>query len=154
MAKLKPGSKAPEFTVNNQDGNAVSLQQFAGKKVALFFYPQDNTPTCTEEACNLRDHYAALKKKGLVVLGISPDSEKKHRNFIAKHSLPFTLLTDPDHTVHELYGTWGEKQMFGRKYMGTLRTTFLIDEKGKIQAIIDKVVAKDHAAQILELLNN
>lgn len=154
MAKLKPGSKAPEFTVNDQDGNAVSLQQFAGKKVALFFYPQDNTPTCTEEACNLRDHYAALKKKGLVVLGISPDSEKKHRNFIAKHSLPFTLLTDPDHTVHELYGTWGEKQMFGRKYMGTLRTTFLIDEKGKIQAIIDKVVAKDHAAQILELLNN
>ena len=152
MNRLTAGTQAPDFTGNDQDGKEVCLHQYFGKKVILFFYPQDNTPTCTEEACNLRDNYAALTKKGFVVLGISPDKERKHRNFIAKYKLPYTLLTDPDKKVHELYGTWGEKMLFGRKYMGTLRTTFIIDEKGKIQHVIEKVEAKRHTTQILQAL--
>lgn len=149
MATLKPGVKAPEFSLNDQNGNLISLRDFWGKKVVLFFYPQDNTPTCTEEACNLRDNHSALLKAGYVVIGISPDKEKKHQNFIAKYKLPYTLLCDPDKVVHELYGTWGEKKLFGRKYMGTLRTTFIIDEKGMIAKIIDKVEAKRHTEQIM-----
>lgn len=146
----KQGSKAPDFEAKDQNGNKITLKQFLGKKVILFFYPQDNTPTCTVEACNLRDNYQALVRKGFVVLGISPDKEKKHQNFIAKYNLNYPLITDPDLVVHELYGTWGQKQLFGRKYMGTLRTTFIIDEKGKIMAVIDKVESKRHTAQILE----
>lgn len=152
MPTLQEGKKAPDFSVKDQDGNNVTLKQFLGKKVILFFYPQDNTPTCTVEACNLRDNYQALVRKGFVVLGISPDTEKKHKNFIAKHNLNYTLLCDPELVVHNLYGTWGDKILFGRKYKGTLRTTFIIDEKGKIEKVIEKVESKRHTAQILEAL--
>lgn len=148
--KLKKGDKAPNFTVNDQNGNAVSLKDFQGKKVVLYFYPKDNTPTCTEQACNLRDNIAALKKKGIIVLGISADSEKKHKNFEQKFSLPFPLLADTDHKIIDDYGVWGEKMLFGKKYMGIHRVTFLINEQGKIDNIIDKVEAKDHAHQIID----
>ncbi len=147
---LKIGSKAPDFTVNDQDGKAVTLSDLRGKKIVLYFYPADLTPTCTTEACNLRDHYKALLKQGYEVLGISPDTEKKHRKFIEKEKLPFRLLSDIDLKVHNLYGTWGDKVLFGREYKGTLRTTFVINEKGVIEDIIDKVVSKEHAAQILK----
>ena len=147
---LKIGSKAPNFTVNDQDGMPVTLADLKGKKVVLYFYPGDLTPTCTIEACNLRDNYKVLLKQGYEVLGISPDTEKKHRKFIEKEKLPFRLLADVDREVHDLYGTWGAKVLFGRDYMGTLRTTFVIDEKGIIENIIDKVVSKDHAMQILK----
>ena len=148
--KLKKGSKAPDFTISDQNGNSVSLKDFRGKKVALYFYPKDNTPTCTEQACNLRDNIASLKKKGIIVLGVSVDSERKHKNFEKKFSLPFPLLADTDHELVNAYGVWGEKMLFGRKYMGTHRVTFLINEQGKIDHIIDDVKAKDHARQILE----
>lgn len=154
MAFLKPGSKAPDFKAKDQDGNTISLSDFKGKKVVLFFYPRDNTPTCTEEACNLRDNYSALTKKGIVVMGISTDSERKHRNFISKFDLPYPLIADTDQAVHELYHTWGEKKLYGRTYMGTLRTTYVIDEKGKVLGVIDKVKAKDHTSQVLELIGS
>ncbi|WP_339814107.1 thioredoxin-dependent thiol peroxidase [uncultured Imperialibacter sp.] len=146
---LKAGDKAPDFEVSDQNGKTVKLSDFQGKKVVLYFYPQDNTPTCTVEACNLRDNYSALKAKGYEVLGVSPDSAKKHTNFIKKFSLPFTLLADTDNKIIESYGLWAEKQMFGKKYMGVLRTTFLIDEKGIIERVIDDVKSKEHAEQIL-----
>ena len=146
---LQIGDKAPEFVVNDQDGNPVKLSDFLGKKVVLFFYPKDQTPGCTAEACNLRDNFDPLKKAGYNILGISKDSEKSHRNFIAKQNLPFSLLADTDLQVHEQYGTWQEKQNYGRTYMGTVRTTFLIDEKGIISDIIRKVKTKDHTTQIL-----
>lgn len=151
--KLKKGSKAPDFTVNDQDGISHSLADYRGSKVALFFYPKDNTPTCTEQACNLRDNIGLLKKKGIQVLGVSVDSERKHKNFEKKYSLPFPLLADVDHKLVNAYGVWGEKTLFGRKYMGIHRVTFLIDESGKIDGIIDKVTAGDHAGQILKLWN-
>ena len=147
---LKPGDKAPDFTVNDQNGNSVSLHDFKGKKVVLYFYPKDNTPGCTAEACNIRDNYAALKKKGIIVLGVSVDSEKKHKNFEKKYSLPFTLLADVDKKIVNEYGLWGEKKLWGRAYMGTYRTTFLINEQGKIDKIIDKVDTDNHTAQIME----
>ena len=147
---LKIGNKAPDFTVNDQDGKSVSLSNLKGKKIVLYFYPADLTPTCTIEACNLRDNYKILLKQGYEVLGISPDTEKKHRKFIEKEKLPFRLLSDIDRKVHDLYETWGPKVLFGRDYMGTLRTTFVINEAGAIEDIIDKVVSKDHAAQILK----
>lgn len=147
--ELKPGSKAPAFTLKDQHGSKVSLKDFAGKKVVLFFYPKDMTSTCTVEACNLRDHYGALQQQDIEVIGISPDDELSHEKFIGKHELPYTLLADTAHTVLEKYGVWGEKSMYGRKYMGVLRTTFLINEDGKIHDIIRKVEAKNHAAQIL-----
>ena len=149
--ELKPGIKAPAFTLKDQHGSKVSLKDYAGKKVALFFYPKDMTSTCTVEACNLRDHYAALQNQGIEVIGISPDDELSHEKFIGKHELPYTLLADTAHTALEKYGVWGEKSMYGRKYMGVLRTTFLINEDGKIHDIIRKVEAKNHAAQILKL---
>jgi len=148
---LQPGSPAPDFSVQDQNGNTVSLTDFKGKKVALFFYPKDNTPTCTEQACNLRDNIAKLRKKGIKVLGISMDSVKKHKNFEQKFSLPFPLLADVDRQLIDAYGVWGEKVLFGRKYMGIYRTTFLINEAGIIEHVIDKVAANDHAAQILTL---
>lgn len=147
--KLKPGDKAPDFTVNDQNGNAIKLSDFKGKKVLLYFYPKDNTSGCTAEACNLRDNYSLLQKEGYEVLGISKDSEQSHLKFIDKHELPFTLLADTEKEVHSKYGTWVEKSMYGRKYMGTARTTFLIDENGIIEKIIEKVKTKDHTAQIL-----
>ena len=146
---LHIGDKAPNFVVNDQDGNPVKLADFLGKKVVLFFYPKDQTPGCTAEACNLRDNFESLKKAGYVIFGISKDSEKSHRNFIAKQNLPFSLLADTDLQVHEQYGTWQEKKNYGKTYMGTVRTTFLIDEKGMISDIIEKVKTKDHTAQIL-----
>lgn len=148
--KLKVGDSAPDFKVNDQDGNPVKLSSFKGEKVVLYFYPKDMTPGCTAQACNLRDNYKVLQKQGYQVLGISTDDEKSHKKFAAKEKLPFPLLADTDKVIHEKYGTWGEKSMYGRKYMGTLRTTFVIDEKGKITEIISKVDTKDHTAQILK----
>ncbi|MCX2745683.1 thioredoxin-dependent thiol peroxidase [Mangrovivirga sp. M17] len=147
---LEIGDKAPDFEVNDQDGNKVKLSDFRGKKVVLYFYPKDATPGCTAQACNLRDNYEALQNEGYEVLGISSDDEAKHRKFIEKQDLPFTLLADTDKEVHEKYGTWVEKNMYGRKYMGTQRTTFIIDEEGKIEDIIKKVKTKEHTSQILK----
>ena len=147
---LKPGDKAPDFSVNDENGNPVKLKDFKGKKLVLYFYPKDMTPACTAESCNLRDNYKVLQKQGYEVLGVSTDSEKSHQKFIAKEKLPFHLLADADKVMHEAYGTWGEKSMYGRKYMGTLRTTFIINEKGIIEEIIGKVDTKNHTAQILK----
>ncbi|WP_268033841.1 thioredoxin-dependent thiol peroxidase [Algoriphagus sp. PAP.12] len=147
---LEVGQKAPEFEAKIETGETIKLSDYKGKKVVLYFYPKDNTPGCTAEACNLRDNYDTLLKAGYVVLGISSDSEKSHQKFIEKQSLPFSLISDPDLTVHNLYGTWVEKQMYGRKYMGTARTTFIIDENGMIEEIIEKVKTKEHTAQILK----
>ncbi|HRJ28469.1 MAG TPA: thioredoxin-dependent thiol peroxidase [Cyclobacteriaceae bacterium] len=146
---LSVGSKAPDFTVNDQDGKPVKLSDFTGKKVVLYFYPKDQTPGCTAEACNLRDNYKALQKQGYEVLGVSTDNEKSHQKFIAKEKLPFRLLADVDKTLHTKYGTWVEKSMYGRKYMGTARVTFIINEKGVIDEIIEKVDTKNHTDQIL-----
>ncbi len=146
---IEPGTKAPAFTAPDQHGNKVKLSDFKGKKVILYFYPEDDTPTCTEEACNLRDNHHLLQKQGFVVLGVSPDDEAKHQKFIQKYDLPFTLLADPKHKIISKYGVWGEKNMYGRKYMGIHRTTYVIDEKGKVEQLIRKVRSKDHAGQIL-----
>ena len=148
--KLQVGDPAPDFKINDQDGNPVKLSSFKGHKVVLYFYPKDMTPGCTAQACDLRDNYKILQKQGYAVLGISTDDEKSHRKFVDKERLPFQLLADTDKVVHEKYGTWGEKSMYGRKFMGTLRTTFVIDEKGKIEEIISKVDTKAHTRQILK----
>ena len=148
--KLKEGDKAPGFESTDQKGNKVKLTDFTGKKVVLYFYPKDDTPGCTAEACNLRDNYAQFTSKGYEILGVSSDSEKSHQKFIDKYELPFRLLADVDKSIHESYGTWVEKSMYGRKYMGTARVTFVIDEKGVIEKIIEKVKTKDHTAQILD----
>jgi peroxiredoxin Q/BCP len=148
--QLKVGDKAPDFTVNDQDGNTVSLDNFKGKKIVIYFYPKDNTPGCTAESCNLRDNYTALQAAGYEVLGVSTDSEKSHQKFIEKQNLPFRLLADTEKQLHEKYGTWVEKSMYGRKYMGTARTTFIIDENGIIEDIIEKVKTKEHTSQILK----
>jgi len=150
MTHLKEGDKAPEFTGLNEHGEEVSLSDYKGKKLILFFYPKDNTPGCTAEACNLRDNYDDLRAKGFELLGVSPDSQKKHQNFIKKHELPFPLIADTEQEVLNAYGVWGEKQMYGRTYMGVFRTTFVIDENGVIEKIFKKVKTKDHTAQILE----
>lgn len=149
MATLSEGNKAPAFSSKDQNGNTVSLEIFKGKKVVLYFYPEDGTPTCTVQACNLRDNFGALKKEGIIVLGVSPDEVAKHKKFETKFDLPFTLLSDPKHTIIEKYGVWGEKQLYGRKYMGLLRTTFLIDEKGTIRKIFLKPKSKQHTEEIL-----
>jgi thioredoxin-dependent peroxiredoxin len=147
---LKIGDKAPDFKVNDQDGNPVRLSDLKGQKVVIYFYPKDMTPGCTAESCNLRDNYKAMQKHGYEILGVSTDSEKSHRKFIEKEKLPFRLLADTDKTMHGSYGTWVEKSMYGRNYMGTARTTFVIDEKGYIEDIIGKVDTKNHSAQILK----
>lgn len=146
---LNIGDKAPDFISKDQNGNAIKLSDFLGKKVVLYFYPKDNTSGCTAQACNLRDNHDLLQKEGYVVLGVSSDDEKSHQKFIASQNLPFTLIADTDKHVHELYGTWQEKKMYGRAYMGTVRTTFLIDEKGVIANIITKVNTKEHTKQIV-----
>jgi peroxiredoxin Q/BCP len=146
---LKIGDNAPDFEVNNQKGEAVKLSDYLGKKVVLYFYPKDNTPGCTAQACNLRDNFQSLTDNGYVVLGVSTDNEKKHQNFITKYELPFTLLADTDKVVHGLYDTWQEKQLYGKKYMGTVRTTFVINETGMIENIIEKVKTKEHFNQII-----
>ncbi len=152
MAQLSEGEKAPAFKAKDQNSSTVSLSNYKGKKVVLYFYPEDDTPTCTVEACNLRDNYKVLQKKGLVILGVSPDDEKKHKKFEEKYKLPFTLLADPEKKIIEKYGVWGEKNMYGRKYMGLLRTTFLIDENGFIQKIFRKPKSKIHSEEILNAL--
>ena len=149
MTHLTEGKKAPAFKGKDQNGNQVSLVDFRGKKIVLYFYPQDDTPTCTVQACNLRDNFSLLKKQGFIVLGVSPDEEKKHKKFEAKYDLPFTLIADADHKIIDSYGVWGEKQMYGRTYMGLHRTTFLIDEKGVIRKIFLKPKSKQHTEEIL-----
>jgi len=146
---LKIGNKAPDFESINQNGDKVKLSNFIGKKVVLYFYPRDNTPGCTTQACNLKDNYNTLKKNGYTILGISKDSPKSHQKFINKFDLPFDLIADEDQSVHMKYGTWIEKTMYGKNYMGTARWTFLIDEKGNIENIIQKVKTKEHTSQIL-----
>ena len=150
MVTLKEGDKAPAFTGKDQNDKKVSLSALKGKKVALYFYPEDDTPTCTIQACNLRDNYALLKKNGFEVIGVSPYEAKKHKKFEAKYKLPFTLVADPSHTILEKYGVWDQKQMFGNKYMGVLRTTFVIDEKGIIRKIFLRPKNKAHAEEIIE----
>lgn len=149
--KRSAGNQAPVFTGKDQDGKDVSLKDYKGRKVALFFYPHDNTPSCTAQACNLRDNVSALKAKGIDVIGISTDSVKSHKKFEHKFSLPFPLIADENMELVNLYGVWGLKKFMGREFMGTIRTTFLINEKGIIDHIIEKVKTKDHAAQILEI---
>jgi peroxiredoxin Q/BCP len=146
---LQVGTPAPNFKTIDQDGNTLTLSSLRGKKIILYFYPKDMTPGCTAESCNLRDNYKALQKAGFEVFGISSDDEKSHKKFIAKEKLPFQLLADVDKSVHHLYGTWVEKSMYGRKYMGTARITYVIDEKGIITEVIEKVDTKNHAEQIL-----
>jgi thioredoxin-dependent peroxiredoxin len=150
MSKLKIGDPAPAFSAPDQDGNMVSLDQFGGKKLVLYFYPKDNTPGCTAEACDLRDNYEKFMAEGYEILGVSPDSQKSHQKFIAKYALPFSLLSDVDKKILEAYGAWGEKKMYGKSYMGVLRKTFIISEKGVIENIIEKVNTKEHTQQIFE----
>jgi thioredoxin-dependent peroxiredoxin len=147
---LAVGNPAPAFESKDQNGNIIKLSDFLGRKVVLYFYPKDNTPGCTAQACNLRDNYDALQKAGYIVIGVSSDSEKSHLKFIEKQNLPFPLIADEDLKVHEAYGTWVEKSMYGRKYMGTARTTFVIDENGILAEIIEKVDTKNHTNQILK----
>jgi thioredoxin-dependent peroxiredoxin len=149
MVTLTEGQKAPTFTGVNQNGEKISLAQFKGHKVVLYFYPEDGTPTCTEQACNLRDNFSALKAAGIIVIGISPDAAEKHKKFETKFSLPFTLIADTTHAIIDKYGVWGQKQMYGRQYMGLLRTTFLINEKGTIHKIFLKPKSKQHTQEIL-----
>lgn len=151
---LKIGTKAPAFTGVDQNGKSISLKDFKGKKVVLYFYPKDDTPGCTAQACNLRDHHSELLNKGFVVIGVSVDSVKKHKKFEEKYSLPFSLIADEDHAIVKSYGVWGEKKFMGKTYMGTTRTTFLIDESGNIKAIIEKPDTKNHAAEVLEAWEN
>lgn len=151
MITLQQGDKAPAISLKNQTGDKVSLSQFKGKKIALFFYPKDDTPTCTNEACNLRDNVALLRKHNIEVIGISPDDEASHLKFSSKQKLPYSILSDTALKACNDYGVWGEKSMYGNKYMGVIRTTFLIDEKGKIAHIIEKVKSSEHSNQIIKL---
>ena len=151
MGQLKEGSKAPMFEGIDQDDKTVKLTDFKGKKVILYFYPKDNTPGCTAEACNLRDNYDSLLNQGFAVVGVSPDNEKSHKGFAGKYSLPFPLIADTSKKIMNDYGVWGEKKMYGKSYMGVLRTTFIIDEKGMIEKIIEKVDTAGHTEQIFKL---
>ena len=150
MTHLHEGDKAPAFSGKDQNGNKIALRDFKGKKVVIYFYPQDSTSTCTIQACNLRDNYSLLKSEGFEILGISPDNEKSHKKFEAEFELPFTLITDENHAIINKYGVWGPKQLYGRTYEGLHRTTFLIDEKGVIRKIFLKPRSKQHAADIIK----
>jgi peroxiredoxin Q/BCP len=150
MTTLREGDKAPAFAGVDQDGQKIALGDYKGKKVVLYFYPQDDTPTCTIQACNLRDNFALLKREGITIIGISPDDEKSHKKFEVKFGLPFSLLADPEHKIIDKYGVWGDKQLYGRKYLGLHRTTFLIDEKGMIRKIFLKPRNKQHAEEIVK----
>jgi len=152
MAKLQEGDKAPNFTANDQNGQQVSLIDFKGKTVVLYFYPKDDTPGCTAEACDFRDNYQSLVGKGFEVIGVSTDDEKSHKKFESKYSLPFPLIADTEKKIVEAYGVWVEKNMYGKKYMGTARTTFIIDADGVVKKIIDKVDTKASSQQVLDLL--
>lgn len=149
---VKEGDKAPAFSLDDDTGKKVSLSDFAGKKVVLYFYPKDNTPGCTKEACSFRDVYDEILEKGAVVIGISADSVKSHDKFKNKYSLPFYLLSDPDKQVMQAYGAWGEKKMYGKTFLGTMRSTFIIAEDGKIQKVFPKVTPKEHGKEVLEYL--
>jgi len=153
MIQLKEGNKAPGFAGIDQNGNRITLDDFAGKKLILYFYPKDNTPGCTAEACNLRDNYETLLKKGYAIVGVSPDTEKSHKGFAGKYSLPFPLIADTTKVILNDYGVWGEKQMYGKSYLGVIRTTFIIDEKGIIEKIVTKVDTSGHTEQIFNLYN-
>ena len=150
MSSLKIGDKAPDFNALDQFGESISLSNFLGKKVILYFYPKDMTPGCTAESCNLGENYKLLQEKGFIVLGVSPDSSKSHQKFIGKYKLPFSLISDEDKSLIKRYGVWGPKKFMGREYDGVLRTTFVIDENGSIEKIFSKVKTKDHTNQILE----
>lgn len=150
MTHLTEGQKAPAFTGINQAGKKISLADFKGKKVVLYFYPKDHTPTCTIQACNLRDNFAVLQTAGYAVIGISPDNETSHQSFTTKNNLPFDLIADSQRTIIEKYGVWGEKKLYGKKYFGLIRTTFIINEKGIIERIILKPKSKQHAEEILK----
>jgi peroxiredoxin Q/BCP len=150
MALLAEGSKAPAFKGINEKGETIKLSDFKGQKLVLYFYPKDSTPGCTAEACDLRDNYNTLIKQGYAVVGVSPDSPKSHTKFIEKYELPFSLIADEDHSIADAFGAWGEKSMYGKKYMGILRSTFIINEKGIIERVIEKVNTKAHAKQVLE----
>ncbi len=147
---IKVGDQVPNFTGTVDENTEISLEDFKGKKLAIYFYPKDDTPGCTAQACNLRDNYSELKSKGIEIIGISKDPIKSHKKFTDKYSLPFPLISDEDLSIHEIFGTWVQKKMYGREYMGTARWTFIIDENGKLEKVIDKVKTKDHTAQILE----
>lgn len=153
MTKLKEGMKAPLFSGKNQDGEIISLQDFLGKGVVLYFYPKDNTPGCTAESCDLNSNYLNFKQKGFEVIGVSPDGEASHKKFVDKFGLQFNLIADTEHTVLKAYDVWGEKSMYGKTYMGVNRTTFVIDEQGVIQQIFTKVDTKNHSEQIYKALN-
>ena len=150
---LQAGMVAPDFTLAADGGGEVSLSSYRGKRVVVYFYPKDDTPGCTTEACSFRDDYSDIVNAGAVVLGVSPDTVKSHDKFKLKFELPFALLSDPDHAIAELYGAWGEKKMFGRTYMGVIRSTFIIDEGGMIIKVFPKVKPKDHSQQVLAALN-
>ncbi|MGI8638945.1 MAG: thioredoxin-dependent thiol peroxidase [Pyrinomonadaceae bacterium] len=147
---LKESDTAPDFTVKDQNGEEVKLSDFRGKKVVLYFYPKDDTPGCTKEACSLRDGFSTFEEKGIKILGVSMDNEKSHQKFISKYELPFTLLADTDHAIADAYGSYGDKQFMGKTYTGILRKTFLIDEEGKVVKIFDKVKVDEHADEVLE----
>ncbi|MDX2261369.1 MAG: thioredoxin-dependent thiol peroxidase [Gemmatimonadales bacterium] len=149
---LTPGTKAPAFALPADDGSTIALADLKGKTVVLYFYPKDDTSGCTTEACEFRDSWATLKRRGIVVLGVSPDPVKSHVKFRAKHDLPFPLLADEDHAVAEAYDAWGEKSMYGRKYFGILRTTYVIDGEGRIRHVFEKVKPKGHAAEVLAVI--
>jgi peroxiredoxin Q/BCP len=151
MAQLKEGEKAPLFEGIDQNGNIINLASYSGKKIVLYFYPKDNTPGCTAEACNLRDNYDSLLKKGFIVIGVSIDSEKSHKNFAGKYSLPFPLIADTSKKICTDYGVWREKSLYGKTFLGIVRTTFIIDEKGIIEKIISKVDTKAHTEQIFNI---
>lgn len=146
---LTVGQKAPAFSGKDQNGDTHRLSQYKGQKVVLYFYPQDMTPTCTVQACNLRDHFGLLRKEGWVVIGVSPDTVEDHKQFETKHDLPFPLIADPEHKIINTYGVWGEKQLYGRKYMGLFRTTYLIDEHGVIRHVFARPKSKQQAEDIL-----
>ena len=152
MAKLKEGDKAPDFTAKDQNGKTISLADFKGKTVILYFYPKDDTPGCTAEACDFRDNYQSLVGKGFEVIGVSTDDEKSHKKFETKYQLPFPLIADEGKEIVEAYGVWGEKNMYGKVYMGTMRTTFIINTDGVIQKVIDKVDTKASSQQVLDIL--
>ena len=152
MKTLKAGDKVPHFTATDDSGNTVSMTDYKGKKLIVFFYPRANTPGCTAEACNLRDHYTALQDKGYEIIGVSADSQKKQHNFKTKYQFPFPLLADEDKTVINAFGVWGPKKFMGREFDGIHRTTFLVDADGVVTHVVDKVKTKDHAAQLLGLL--
>jgi len=152
MNYLTKGVKAPDFSGKNQNGNTISLSDFKGKKIILYFYPKDNTPGCTAEACNLNDHYDEFIKKGFVIIGVSPDNEHSHTKFIGKYGLKFNLIADTDKTILKAYGAWGMKKMYGKEYEGVLRTTYIIDENGRIEHVFTRVDTKNHTQQILSEL--